>query len=146
MICGVEQAALLELPLDFDQAVAELAQQADARRLVVDKGAAAAVAAQQPAQNDRLAVGVEAGIAENRICRMIATDGEFGGDRRLAGGVAHEPSLGALAQRQPQRVQQDRLPRPGLTGQHAQPRTKRQIEPIDQDNLAYGQAKQHSPR
>ncbi len=55
----VEQAALLELALDFDQAVAELAQQADARRLVIDKGAAAAVGAQKPAQHNRVAVAVE---------------------------------------------------------------------------------------
>ena len=67
----VEQAALLELALDLDQAVAELAQQADARRLVVDKGAAAAVGAEQPAQHDRLAVAVEPGLAQDRMGRMV---------------------------------------------------------------------------
>ena len=43
----VEQAVLLALALDLDEAVAELAQQADAGRLVVDKGAAAAVGGEQ---------------------------------------------------------------------------------------------------
>ncbi len=145
VVGGIEQAALLELALDLDQAVAELAQQADACRLVVDKGPAAPVAAQQPAQHDRIAVAVEPGLAQDRICRVIAPDREFGGDRRLAGAVAHEPGFTAFPQRQPQRIEQDRLPRPGLAGQHAQPRSKRQIEPVDQDNLAYGQPQQHSP-
>ena len=76
---------------------------------------------------------------------MIAPDRELGGDRGLARTLAHQPGLGSPAERQAQRVEQDRLPRPGLPGQHAQPRAKGQIEPIDQDNLAYGQAKQHSP-
>ncbi len=145
VVGGVEQAALLELALDFDEAVAELAQQADARRLVVDKGAPAAVAAQQAAQHDRLAGGVEPGLAQDRLRRMVLPDRELGGDGRLGGAVAHQAGLGPLAERQPERVQQDRLPRPGLAGQHAETRTKRQIEPVDQDNFAYGQPNQHSP-
>ena len=145
MIGRVQEAALLELTLDLDQAVAELAQEADAGRLVIDKGAAAAVGAQQPAQHDRFAIIVEAGFAQHRIGRVIAPDREFGGDRRLARALAHQPGLAAPPHRQTERVEQDRLPRPGLAGQHAQPLAKGQIKPIDQDNFAYGQAEQHSP-
>ena len=119
MIGGIEQAALLELALDFDQTVAELAQQTDARRLVIDKGPAAAVAAHQPAQHDRLAIAVEPGFAQDRIGRMVLPDREFGADRGFAGAVAHEPRFDAFSQRQPQRIEQDRLSRPGLAGQDA---------------------------
>src|SRR6516165_2581753 len=56
MVGGVEKSALLELTLDLDETVAELAQQPDARRLVIDKGAAAAVDADEPAQHDRFAL------------------------------------------------------------------------------------------
>ena len=62
MVGGVEQPALLELALDLDEAVAELAQQPDARRFVVDKGAAAAVRTEQPAQHDGLALAIEPGV------------------------------------------------------------------------------------
>ena len=49
----VQETALLALALDLDERVAEFAQQPDAGRLVVDKGAAAAVGRNQPAQHDR---------------------------------------------------------------------------------------------
>ena len=63
----VEQAALLALALDFDQAVAELAQQGDAGRLVVDKGAAAPVGAERAAHDDRARqIAVDPGFAQDR--------------------------------------------------------------------------------
>ena len=132
----VEQAALLELALDLDEAVAELAQQPDARRLVVDKGAAAAVGADQPAQHDRLAVAVEPGLAQDRVRRVVAPDRELGRHRRLLAPRPHQPGLGPLAERQAQRIQQDRFAGAGLAGQHAQPRPEGEVEAVDQDNVA----------
>ena len=143
MIGRIEQPALLELALDLDQAVAELAQQPDTRRRIVDKGAAAAVGREQPAQDDRLAVAVEPGLAQDRMGGMVASDRELGRYRGLLGPGAHEPGLRAAAERQTQRVQQDRLAGAGLAGQHAQPRAKGEREPIDQHDIANGQAEQH---
>ena len=145
MVGRIEQAALLELPLDFDKAVPELAQNADARRLIIDKGPAAAIAAQQSAQHDRVAVAVEPGLAQDRVRGVVATDRKLGGDCRLSGAVAHEPAIGAPPERQSKRIEEDRFSRSGLAGEHAKSRAKRQIEPIDQDNFAYGEPEQHSP-
>ena len=89
VVGGVQQAALLELSLDLDQAVAQLAHQANARRLVIDKGAAAPIGAQQPAQHDGLAVAIETGLAQNSSGGMVASDSKFGGHRSLARAVAH---------------------------------------------------------
>ena len=141
----VEQAALLALALDLDQAVAELAQQADARRLIVDKGAAAAVGAQQAAQHDRPPArsARHPGLAQDRGGRMVALDGELGGDRGLLGAGPHQRGIGAPAERQPQRIQQDRFARAGLAGQHAQPRPKGEVEPVDQHDIANGEPEQH---
>ena len=118
----VQQAALLALALDLDERVAEFAQQPDAGRLVIDKGAAAAVGGNQPAQHDRAGeVGADPGLAQDRQGRVIVGDGELGDDRGLLGPRAHEAGIGPLAERQPERVEQDRFAGPGLAGQHAQP-------------------------
>ena len=36
------------------------------------------------------------------------------------------------------------MPGPGLAGQHAQPRPKGEVEPVDQDDIANGEAEQHA--
>ena len=52
-------------------------------------------------------------------------DGDEPAETHDGYGARHEPGFGPFAQGQPQRIEQDRLPRPGLAGQHAQSRTKR---------------------
>ena len=76
----------------------------------------------------------------------LRADREFGADRRLLGAGPHQPGLGAAAERQAQRVEQDRLAGAGLAGQHAQPRPKRQAQPVDQHDVANGEAEQHAAR
>ena len=111
----VEQAALLALALDLDEAVAELAQQPDARRLVIDKGAAAPVGADHAAHHDRAGkIAGNAGLAQHRRGRMIGLDRELGGDRGLLGAGPHQARIGAPAERQPERIEQNRFARPGL--------------------------------
>ena len=77
---------------------------------------------------------------------MVGLDGELGGDRGLLGAGPHQAGIGAPAERQPERVQQDRLAGAGLAGQHAQPRPEGEAEPVDQDDIADGQAEQHARR
>ena len=137
MRCRVQQPALLALALDLDEAVAEFAQQPDAGRLVVDKGAAAAVGGNQPAQHDRAGeVGADPGLAQDRRAGWLSPDREFGDDRGLLGPRAHQARIGPLAERQPERIEQDRLAGAGLAGQHAQPGTERQGQAVDQDDVA----------
>ena len=68
---------------------------------------------------------------------------ELGGDRALWGALAHQPLLGPGAQRQAQRIEQDGFAGAGLAGQHAQARCEIEIEAIDQDDVADGQASEH---
>src|SRR6202022_3269142 len=143
MVGRFEQPALLELALDLDQAVAQLAQQPHTRGLVVDKGAAAAVGREQPPQNDGLAGILAPGLAQDRVGGMVAPDRELGRHRRLLGPGPHQPGLRPPAERQAERVQEDRLAGPGLPGQHAQARAKRERESVDQHDIADGQAEQH---
>ena len=143
MIGRIEEPALLELTLDLDEAVAELAQQAHARRLVIDKGAAAAVGREQAAQHNRLAGAVMPGFAQDRMGRMVLSDRKLGRNSRLLRPGAHQAGLGPPAERQAERVQQDRLARTGLAGQHAQSRAKGERQTIDQHDVADGQTEQH---
>ncbi len=53
-----------------------------------------------------------------------------------------EPSPRA-AERERKAVEQDRLARAGLAGEHGEPFAEAQIEPIDQDDVADGELGQH---
>src|SRR5258708_14648794 len=61
---GIQQSALLELALHLHQQVAELLQQANACRLVVDEGAAAPIGADRAPHHQPLAVDPKAGPVE----------------------------------------------------------------------------------
>ena len=61
-----------------------------------------------------------------------------GGDAGLFLTPAHQSAVGAVAQHQPQRVEQDRLARPGFPGQHAQPGTEIEGQRLDQHDVADG--------
>ncbi len=74
---------------------------------------------------------------------MAARQRELRGHHRLLGAVAHEAALGAHAQRQAQRVEQDRLAGAGLAGEHAEPGMEGEVEPVDQHDVANGEAEQH---
>ena len=57
--------------------------------------------------------------------------------------MAHQPGIAARAERQSERIQQDRLAGPGLAGQGAQALVKADVEAFDQDDVADRQADQH---
>jgi len=117
MGCRIDEPVLIELTLDLDEAVAELAEEADADRLVVDEGAAAPVRRQHPAQEERL-LARELLACEHRPCRMVARELEGRGDAGLAGTLAHEGRIGAGAECQAESIEQDRLAGTRLAGQH----------------------------
>ena len=68
---------------------------------------------------------------------------ELGGDAGLGGAAAQQAGIGARAQRQAQSIEQDRFAGAGLAGQHAQARREGEIEAVDQDDVADGEAEQH---
>ena len=115
----VQEAVLLHLALDLDQRVAEPAQQRHRYRLVVDEGAAAAVGADQAAQGQHVLV-VERLLGQHGAGRMVPGQVERGRHRGLVGAPPHRSRFGAGAQRQAERIDQDRLAGAGLAGERAQ--------------------------
>ena len=142
---GVQQSTVVVLAMDFDQRLAQLPQQPDADRLIVGERPAAAVGGDDAAQDQR-GVRLQAVFVQQGDGRVVVAHIEGGDDHALVGGRPHQRAVGPGAQRQAERVQQDRLARTGLAGQHVEAGLQRQRQPVDQDDIADGQADQHGPR
>ena len=140
----VEQAALLELPLDFHQMVGQPAQQRDRDRLVVDVGAAAPVLRQHPAHHQLVVLDLDVVLVQNCAHWMAFGDVEGGRDLGLIGAGAQQPAVRPVAERQAERIQQDRLAGTGLAGQRAQARGEFQLKPVDQNDVADRETAQHT--
>ncbi len=146
MGAAVEQAHRFVLAVHLDQQGAKVAQHPDTGGLVVDEGAGAAVRRQGPAQHQILvAVIVEALVVQEGEHRMVGRQGEDGGDHGLGRPAAHQGGVGPRAQGQAQRIQDDRLASPRLTGERGQARPERQVQAFDQDDVANAKADQHGP-
>jgi hypothetical protein len=68
---------------------------------------------------------------------------ETGDDGRLGCPLAHQSAVAARSQRQPERIEQNRFASPGLAGERRQPGRKGEIEAIDQNDVADGEASEH---
>ena len=137
MSLGRLQAALARLALNFHQSVADLTHQGDADRLIVDKGPRPAVGAQYPAQDQPVTVA-KTMVVEQLPYRMIGRRREFSGDPGLINAPAQQAAVTPAAENQPQGIEQNGLAGAGLAGQGAQAGAERQVEPIDQYDVADG--------
>ena len=138
----IEQRLLLVLTVDLDQKPGQLAQQSGADGLIVDERARAPVGADQPPEHQRVLDGEAVGIEARRHV-PIGGQGEYRGHRALRRAAADQRALGAAAERQAQSIQEDRLARAGLAGQHAQAALELEIEALDQDDVTDRETDQH---
>ena len=142
MPARIDQTAVVMLAVEFDQMRGKIAQQCDADRLVVDESLAAAICLELPSHDQRLArfdldpcLAQQGGRSANQI--------EHRSHRGAVLPRAHQPTVGPVAQHQPQRIEQDRLARPGLAGEHAEATGEIQIKRRDQHHIAYGKPGEH---
>jgi hypothetical protein len=141
---GIEQSAVVMLAVDLDEQRAELADQGDRHGLVVDQRAAAAVRLDDPAEDERLSrLALEAAFGEEGKSGVPGRKLEGDPDHRLGLTAADEAAVGAGAERESERVEKDRLAGPGLAGQNAEARPEFEVEALDQDDVADGEAGQH---
>ena len=121
MAARIDQPAIVVLAVQFDQMRRQFAQQRDACRLIVDPRLAPAIGLQLAADQQRLArLELEPGLVQ-RLGHGRRQRGELesAGDTCLVFPTADQRAFRAIAQHQPQRVEQDRLARPGFAGEHA---------------------------
>ena len=57
--------------------------------------------------------------------------------------MTDKPGIAARAERQRERIQQDRLARAGFPGQHGHAALELEVEAVDQDDVANREARQH---
>ena len=139
---GIDQRALVMLAVNLDQRAADRFQRLHRDRLVVDEGAGAAIGELHAAQDHFTGV-VEAVVGEDRGRRMPLRHIEHGDDLALLRAVAHQAGVAAAAERQRKGIEQDRFARAGFAGQYRQPFGEFDIEPLDQDDVADRQTRQH---
>ena len=144
MMRDIEQGAIVMLTMDLGHEPADLAQQRDARRLVIDEGPAGAVPPLDPPQDD-LAVGGNPLLVQHGEGVMAGRRVEGGGDHAPGGAVAHQAGIAAAAERQPQGIEQDRFSGAGLAGKNGQPVFERDIEFFDKHDVANRQRVEHAP-
>ena len=74
---------------------------------------------------------------------MVLGELEGGGDLALLGAVAHQRRIAARAERQREGVEQDRFAGAGLAGQRGKAGAEIDVQPVDQNDVADGEASQH---
>ena len=67
---------------------------------------------------------------------MILGDVEGGDHLTVLGALAHQRRLAARAERQRERIEQDRFAGAGLAGQRGEAGAEIDIQPVDQDDVA----------
>ena len=138
----LDHGAVGMLTVDLDQRRADLAEQHDRHRLIVDEGAAAPVGTLHAAQ-DQVALGFDAACRKDRPRRVTGGHIEDRGHIALGAVVAHQRGVAAPAQRQRQGIEQDGLAGAGLAGKRRQPGGEVRAETVDDDDVAYGKGDEH---
>ncbi len=141
---GGEQAVLLVLAVQLQQPLAELAQRRDGAGRAVDEHARRSADRHLAAQHQQaVLVGVDAALLQQRTQRPGVGRLEHRLDARAARPASDLRRVGAVAGDQSQRVDQDRLARPGLAGQQVQARTELHGQVLDDRQLTDAQRSQH---
>src|SRR5689334_21130755 len=101
-----DEGALVMLPMDFHECRTERSQHLDADRLIVDKGAGAAVGILHAAQNE-FVLAAQTVIGKKPAGRMIRSDVESGNHLTLIDALAHQSGVAARAERKRKSVEQN---------------------------------------
>ena len=139
---ATEQRLMGMLTVDIDQELTNLSHLLGSRRRAVDITARTAAGIEHPAQ-DQLVLGSEVVGGQPGDYLRQPADLEGGCDLGPLATGAHDAGIGAVAERQRQRIDQDRLAGPGFPGQRAKTGGKLEFQPIDDDKVANRKVAQH---
>ena len=118
----VEQQVMRVLAVDVDEVLTEIAQQVRGHRTIVDERARSAPGADYPPHDALARAVVELAIGEPRPGRCVRFRFEHAADLGPLGPGADHVRVGPRAEKQPQRVDDDGLPRARLAGERGHPR------------------------
>ena len=126
----MEQGLVVVLAVDVDQPVADGGQGGDGEVAVVEVGAVFFAAGDDALDDHFAVIHVNAEIGDHRQ-RLGIVEGEAGFDRGGGGAGADGVGVRAAAQNQVERVEDDRFPRAGFTGQYVKAGMKLDGEVFD---------------
>ncbi len=141
----LDEGALVVLAVNFHQRGAERAQHLHAHRLIVDERASPAVG-KLHAPHDQRVFAVKVVVGENAPRRMVGRKLEDGGDLAVFRPGAYHRRLAAGAERERKGVEQDRFAGAGLAGKRGKPGAEIDVQTIDENDVANGEAREHEDR
>lgn len=126
----------------FDEELADFAQLQGGCRRAVDIAARAAAGIEYATQ-DQFVLGFDIIGCQPGTDRRQRGDVEGRCNLGLVATGAHDAGIGALAQRQRQGIDEDRLAGPGFPSQGAKTGRKFELQPVDDDEIADRKVAQH---
>ena len=141
----LDERAIGMLAVDFRQRGRDLAQQVQAHGLVVDGRAAWAIGILDAADNE-FALSIHPLLLQDDEGGMRAGQCEGRRDDAALSTRPHQRGIAAGAQRQAQRIEQDGFAGTRLAGEHGEAFLERNVELLDQDDVANGKGSEHGRR
>jgi hypothetical protein len=139
-----QQRLMRMLAMDVDQQITQLAQLRSRRRHAVDVGLGAPGIVDHAAQQRPALVRHQVVLGQPHGGRF--GNGKVGRDVGAGRAFTHHAGVAAPAQRQLQRVDQDRLAGAGLSRKDGKTRGKLELDRVDNDEIANGERTQHKGR
>ena len=140
----VQQTAIIMLPMQFHQRLGQVAQHIARDAVVIDPGRLAPIQRVDPPQDQFTLVQPKPRLIQNRPGRMVGGQVEHRRHAALRRALTHQFGPSAPAQHETQRIQQDRLSRPGFARQHVQPRPEFKFQPVNDQHIPDFQCPQHA--
>ena len=140
---GRRERLVRVLAVQVDEPLADLVQLRERRGPAVDPGATPALRVERPAQQERAVGRGEVVRSEPLGDARAIVHVERGGELGPVGARPELPQLETVAQQQREGVEQDRLARARLAGQHGEAAVELEVERFDDDEIADGQQPEH---
>ena len=138
----IDERAFVVLAVDLDKPLTHFAQYLNGHGLIVDEGARAAIRELHAAQ-DEVAVRIEIVRLQHGARRVTWFHIERCSDLTLLGPLPDKCCVTPCAEREREGVKHDRLARTRFAREDGQVRREVEIEPINQDDVADREVKQH---
>ncbi len=144
LVVAPQEQLMIVLAMDVDEAFPQLAQLRDGRRPAIDERARAPSQVHRPPQQACAIALVQVLRGEPFAHRGNGGDVEIGAHLGAGRAGAYNARIGAAAEGQRKRIDENRLAGARLAGERAEARRQLEIEPIDDDVVANGQGPQHA--
>ncbi len=142
---AVEQGLRLVLAVQVDEQPPDLGEHAGGHRRAVGPRPRAPAGGDLALEHHRVLVDLDAALVEQAGQVVAPGDVERPLDRRPVGARADQVGARPLAEEQPERADDDRLPRPGLAREHVEAAGEREGERLDDREVLDPQFGEHRP-